>query len=230
MFYRLGLEDLPDEDASSLQRSIALWCDETGKQFRPSVPQIRQLWADLRSGGQEGVTEVLSRVIELMQKYGPYGRTVRTSVKVRALASEYDQHPDIYSNETWRGPVDAGEWNGREKSGKKVDVVECERRHCRFELGAPEELTKLPGAARRVIDAMGGWVVICTEDTPVAVFRAQFERLYKATAQGQSQADLRQLRLEHQATLQLMATEDNPDLDDGAALVRVGSVIRTPKK
>lgn len=64
--------------------------------------------------------------------------------------------------------------------------------------GEPPELAQAPQAVRDTIDAFGGWVAMCREDCEPMVFRAQFERMYKAACAGAGNSDIREIRRQYQ--------------------------------
>jgi hypothetical protein len=63
--------------------------------------------------------------------------------------------------------------------------------------GPPPELANAPVAVLSAIEAMGGWVAMCEEDVPPGVWRAQFERLYKASILDEGMDRTRELQREY---------------------------------
>jgi hypothetical protein len=61
--------------------------------------------------------------------------------------------------------------------------------------GPPPELLTASRRVHLVVEAMGGWVAMCDEALPDYVFRAQFERLYRAAGEGEASDRVRRIAL-----------------------------------
>jgi len=78
-FYTIGLASLPDDATNPLLTATTTGCcDQAGRQFRPSVPQILAIWQSIaRPMDQSSLTDDLAEIIRLIGKYGPAGSKKR---------------------------------------------------------------------------------------------------------------------------------------------------------
>jgi hypothetical protein len=74
-FYAIAVKNIPDSDVEALCQAIVMTaCDDQGRQWRPSPPQIIDMWRKLTADDSEvNATYVLGELRTLAAKYGTHG-------------------------------------------------------------------------------------------------------------------------------------------------------------